>query len=265
MNSMLPAGNPLNDTVGKLTAGLADATDPSIATMREVFVAKRVMVELPLSDGDSAVVGLDPQELSFQEFASRCLATFPDITSRPAGHVSGEPAKIEKPIPKPVIGLSKTEREYSGSVEDFAASLPGFMKRAALAAGMDPTHYGVETDRLLRVARVCSRITPEAARKVTKFGVEMISTLGPEYRDCEGAVYPASARGMVQGETERRVVFSVRPLGPKWGDGLGFRMTVQFTPLQGDEGAGTMTAISFRSYGIVNASLLPVKMNPPPR
>jgi hypothetical protein len=259
INSMLPAGNPLNDTVGKLTAGLADARDPSIATMREVFAAKRVMVELPLSNGDSAVVGLGPQELSFQEFASRCLATFPDTTSRPADLVPGEPAKVDKPLPKPVVGLTKADREYSGSVEGFAASLPGFMQRAALAAGMEPTHYGAETDRLLRVAGVCSHITPEAARKVTKFGLEMLSTLGPEYRDCEAALYPASVRGMVPGETERRIVFSVRPLGAKWSDGRGFKMTVLFTPLQGDEGAGTTAATSFRSYGIVSASLLSAK------
>ena len=56
------------------------------------------MVGVPLTDGDEAVVEIEPQEASFQEFTSKCLAAFPDrafATAAPAvaaaAHGSGAP------------------------------------------------------------------------------------------------------------------------------------------------------------------------------
>jgi hypothetical protein len=57
---------------------LTSAVDRTVAHMHEALESREILVGLPLTDGDSAVVGIDPQDPAFRRFAARCLETFPD-------------------------------------------------------------------------------------------------------------------------------------------------------------------------------------------
>jgi hypothetical protein len=57
---------------------LITAVDRTVAHMHDALESREILVGLPLTDGDSAVARIDPQEPSFRQFAARCLETFPD-------------------------------------------------------------------------------------------------------------------------------------------------------------------------------------------
>jgi hypothetical protein len=85
--------DPLNRFVTGLTSTFAEASDQTVATMQEAMHAKEIDVQLPLTDGDSVLVRIEPQVPSFQQFVSKCLATFPEP----------KPARISPP------GAAETE------------------------------------------------------------------------------------------------------------------------------------------------------------
>jgi hypothetical protein len=93
------------------------------------------------------------------------------------------------------------------------------------------------------------------ARKVTKYNYEAISSLGVPYRNCDAGPHLATEKQSPPSDVERKIVFFVGPVGRKWADGSGYRITVQFVPLKTDEHANDEKAMSFDLYGIVKAEL----------
>ncbi len=99
------------NAVEKLSVGVinlqADRVEnmsfPNVALMQDAFSAEEILVQLPLSDGNVTVVKIQPQEPTFQQFASRCESVFPDPPQSKSAEmggplgVSGEPDTIQIP------------------------------------------------------------------------------------------------------------------------------------------------------------------------
>lgn len=80
LGAAMPAGDD-DSPAGKLLGGfmntIADSTDTSIAAMQDALAAQQIRVELPLDDGNTALIAVHPQESSFRQFTKACLAAFP--------------------------------------------------------------------------------------------------------------------------------------------------------------------------------------------
>jgi hypothetical protein len=254
----MPGNNPLSEPFRNMFRTMMDTKDESFATMNEVFKSDKVLVELPFSDGDSSVVRIEPQDPAFKKFAEKCLEAFPDAAplspARAATVQTADVPTVQIPdVPtKRIVDSPVSNRTYIGSSRNFENALPDYIQKAAIATGTDPTHYQKETALLQEVVRTCSQITPEAARKVTKYNSEFISSLGIPYRNCESGIHLATEKQSPASEVERKIVFFISPVGKKWVDGRGYTIRVQFVPLRTDEQANPM---SFDVYGIVEATL----------
>jgi hypothetical protein len=69
--------SPAGKLAGALMNGISDATDTSVALMQNALAAQQIRVELPLDDGNTALIAVHPQESSFLQFTAACLAAFP--------------------------------------------------------------------------------------------------------------------------------------------------------------------------------------------
>jgi hypothetical protein len=58
--------------MGNVLDKLAEMQDTTIATMEEVFRANEIRVEMPLTNGNSVVTAVEPQEPGFKKFAAAC-------------------------------------------------------------------------------------------------------------------------------------------------------------------------------------------------
>lgn len=68
----------LNKFAATFLNAAADANDPTVALMKEALGATEILVGLPLTDGESTTVSIHPQDPKFQQFVSKCMASFPD-------------------------------------------------------------------------------------------------------------------------------------------------------------------------------------------
>jgi hypothetical protein len=87
--------NTLFSTVRDNVAALQE--DPSFATIDEVFQATAVKIEIPLTDGDSASVTINPQDPSFQKFTTSCRTEFPPpVSAGPTTNANKTPAQAQQ-------------------------------------------------------------------------------------------------------------------------------------------------------------------------
>jgi hypothetical protein len=158
--------------------------------------ANVLLVELPVNDGTVSVVPLPTQEPSFKKFEARCAAEFARLAP-PA------PAAAPPP-PKPLPSLFKPGTtaatpwgnammhppQFAGSAEEFAAALPGFLQKAAQAAGFDAPAYEKESAFVIDYVRTCAQITPEMAAQATWHGQVVTRNIGPQYAICQSGASP---------------------------------------------------------------------------
>jgi hypothetical protein len=170
-----------------------------------------------------------------------------------------EPYKFEKAQ----VPLSVQPRAFQGTVDEFAAAFPGYLERAASAAGLNPGNYGRVAAYLIDVVKTCDGITPEMAQSTaSQFPghMEDLRKLGKQYTPCQ-LTMAAIPQDVKQG-LERDVIASITPIGGRgWADRQWLSVVVQFTPLPGDSrirGANGFAAL-FANYGIVSAKITKVQ------
>jgi hypothetical protein len=123
-----------NERVNRFGSGMlnliGDANDPSVATMKQAMEAGQILIELPLTDGNSVVVPVQPRSPSFQHFVAKCLEKFPDpaTPSGPRVTNSGPEATTDRPSSG---GMSTTVPLTSApaaqpTVPDPTVQQPGF-------------------------------------------------------------------------------------------------------------------------------------------
>ncbi len=167
-----------------------------------------------------------------------------------------EPYHFEKlPVP-----LTLEERRFIGTLDAFQSALPGFVAKAARAAGLDPHNYDRETAYILKAVDTCAKITPKIAAGVTdRYGRENLLKLGEEYEPCQLSRVIVSAKVKAWTlEKERGIVLSIRPSGLSYKDApSGLNVVIEFTWLKGDPPVRGTTALGglFELYGIVSAKI----------
>jgi hypothetical protein len=72
------SSDPVDRFAGGLLGAVAQASDTTIATMKQALSANEILVDLPLTDGNSAPIPIQPRTPAFQRFVKACLASFPD-------------------------------------------------------------------------------------------------------------------------------------------------------------------------------------------
>jgi len=216
-------------------------------TSNDLLRAHRLWVDLPLSDGTRTDPALDLkiEDPSFRKFAARCAARFAAATPPPA---STAPALRPSPL------QSLTDRRYAGTVDGFAAALPGLIQHAVNAMGLDAKNYDKEADFIAGAVRTCSQITPQMYASLTGRGTRPdLSKFGEQYRICNGSTIRVSEQMKYSNrEVERGIELQMAGVG-SYGmtDNRGFGAVVSFSSLKGD----SFRDVSFENYGIVAASI----------
>jgi tetratricopeptide (TPR) repeat protein len=107
---------------------IASLGDTSIASMKDALQAKQILVGVPLTDGDEAVVEIEPQEASFLDFTSKCLAAFPGPASAGPGsavsaHVAAAPPVYNSQWYEEQGATFLDQRDYNSAVVMFEQAI----------------------------------------------------------------------------------------------------------------------------------------------
>lgn len=217
-----------------------------IFSLDDLLAANILLVELPLNDGTVSVVPLLTQEPSFKKFAARCAAEF--------ARLAPVTAPIAPPSPKPSPLQSLANRRYAGTVDGFAAALPGLIQQAANAMGVDTKNYDKEAEFIVGAVRTCSQITQQMYATLTGRGTRPdLSRFGEQYRICNGNTILVSEQVKRSDQPmERGIQLQMVGAGSYGGaDNRGFGAVVSFSPMKGD----SFRSFAFENYGIVSASI----------
>ncbi len=168
------------------------------------------------------------EELKLDALPSKLFVTA-DVDRRPScAEILRKGPNGPQPGDGFVFGTAATResRKYKGTIDGFAAALPGFIHRAVATTGAPARNYDKETAYIIDQVRKCASA------------------------NCSGAAGFQNVSDKVGGydhDRERGLAMSMGIMG--------LTVSVIFTGLKSDEG-GDMFPI-FDEYGIVNASLSP--------
>ena len=249
LTAAMMGGGGDNEGVNELASGLvtilAAGQDTTIALMKEALRSHEILIDLPLTDGNSALVALHPQEPDFRRFTSACLAAFPDppVSRSQANAAPNEPSSKQ---PSGARGInfantiSEKDRLYSGSAEGFGTAFPGFVQRAAAVSGLNAKDYEKDIAYIIATIRTCAEITPEMAKKMKN--MFDLKSLGSQYDVCRSltAVSAQLAGRNFNAMSQRGLLLYLTPVGA-WGDGQGFVAAVVVAPLPGDSSYNSST------------------------
>ena len=229
-----------------------------------VLLSRAVLTELPLEDGRTLVVEVQPQDERFRDFARRCFADPALVAHRRAAERTRSADKgtalvarlglpdVPPPDPSMLLGprardgfilgsdAHRERREYSGIASGFQAHLPQFVRWH----GLDPREYGAELRFIAEAARTCARLDAKKASKapLKTYGadgaleIEDLSGLGPEYAVCDRPYEPQDVTAAVHGQAPRHLWMSIHPSGlpPRWKGAQVLVVDVRFEPREGD-------------------------------
>ncbi|HEX4007048.1 MAG TPA: hypothetical protein VHX60_12810 [Acidobacteriaceae bacterium] len=160
--------NPATDYKNEATLKFVDKDDVSETSVfdrlgaagfyQDFYRAKDVSIELPLNDGETPVVDVRPQDPIFRKFSAAC----------------------------PGSGVV-TDATATYSADEFAELLPGMLRKAAVAHGLDSHAWDKEIDYISSAVKTCAQITPQmAAGSGPKADPLIWHTYGQEYQICQG-------------------------------------------------------------------------------
>jgi hypothetical protein len=158
----------------------------------------------------------------------------------------------KRPVqPSPVQSLG--DRTFSGTVDEFAAALPGYVEKAAYAMRTEPKNYAKEMDFVIAAVRTCSEIDSQMFSSLIGRGRGIdFSLLGTKYGICGRRMIPVSERvGHNPAAGDRGIELEFEGVGGYGQEGRGFHAIVRFSHLQGD----SFRNVSFDNYGIVAATI----------
>jgi len=253
LNDSAPGDNPRVDaftnSLGELMNSYAQAAVVSgqgfDATAKEMLAANKFLVELPLNNGDTSIVSLDVQQPSFRRFVARCGGDLARATPPPPPPPPPKPRpSMFAPgvTPGPWAQAMLNPPNFAGSVDQFAAALPGFLQKAAQAAGYDAQAFSKESASVVDAVRTCATITPAMATRATRNGplgqgMIVMRDLGQQYTICQsGTGFGPNA----QYPDTSLVVQINSSQGQTFREGKGFTAFVMF----GKTGKGAYPVIS---------------------
>ena len=171
--------------------------------------------------------------------------------------------KLPDPLqagPRPSTQASDTppdDRKFTGTVEQFAAALPNFLKRAAADWQLDPGGFPEESAYILNLARTCSQITPkmlDTVRNPANDDIDIQKLENGRFKQCDSintylvhqprflvfdisslSAAMAARRQAPPGAFEARGIELAGPRRPSgWLDGESIMLQVKFTRLPSD-------------------------------
>jgi hypothetical protein len=183
---------------------------------------------------------------------SNCGATFSaSIFDLERDDGSHQTLPVRPKAPPPVIMGNATA--FSGSMQEFAAALDGFIVQAAQKVGAPPRSWAFEEKAILDTARLCAGVTAQMADSPTFHIRQNVGTVIGGYSAC-GAAYgigipePPNASG----KPAKSIFFlSIQPVG-NWGNGQGMRLGLSFT---GTGFPGTQDKNNMSNYGVLSAQI----------
>jgi hypothetical protein len=257
--------------------------------------AHSILVEFTLANGLQEIIQLDPQQVGFQAFTTRCDDEFWTGPARRKAEEEARKKAEEEARIRPIIdakenavlgiqkphgpakdgfkflySLSWPDRQYTGTVEGFATKFPEFFRRALAASGLEVSDVERTISYVIDAVRTCAQITPEMEKEKGAFqpngrqewggrigGTEALEMLGLQYKVCKkaGPVPTVSTAGNLS--VTRVIDLSIRPVGARWIDGKGFKVQVAFSEVDhdGDHLAGRLQ--SGADYTIMLATIRP--------
>lgn len=166
-------------------------------------------------------------------------------SDRPNGSDASSPSQ-------PIRAKTQLDRQFKGTAEEFAASFPVFLERAAAARGLYPSDFQRETEFIIGAVRTCAQITPQMALNVTTpYGQEDLSKLGKQFDVCHFGYRGVSSEvnPSFKNQVDNGIVLVINSIG-NWRDGRGFSVEVLFSGLIGEN--YSLSSL-FNSHGIVYA------------
>lgn len=160
------------------------------ATLKDVEDADKFLVGLPMVDGTMEVVPIATTEPSFRKFAARCDADYAKLLPPPPAPAPPRPLpSLVRPgtTVSPWVRAMLNPPKFTGTADQFAAALPGFLQKAAAVAGFDANAFAKESAFVIDSVRTCREITPEMATQATNpMGHRVVTrTLGQQYVVCQ--------------------------------------------------------------------------------
>jgi hypothetical protein len=154
---------------------------------------------------------------------------------------------VQERRPPPLESISLKDRQFDGTVEEFAAALPGYFQRAAQAIGVNPVDFKKDTEFVVATIKKCAQLTapfaPGADEGCYGFGTQ------DRFRKYDKSV-------------DRALVIFMDGIPDRLqkGDSRPFTARVQFTALDSDQtnwdwGPNVNFGSMFGTYGIVSAKI----------
>jgi len=140
----------------KFTFGGDPKSNPMMAlgtTKAEVYKARDLRIELPLSNGETPVINIKPQDPSFLKFTSLCTGS-----------------------------TKSTEAGPTFTADEFAREVATSLRKAATDHGLGPSGYDKEIDYVASAVKTCAGISPAMATHGAIIG----RTYGEKYLICQG-------------------------------------------------------------------------------
>jgi hypothetical protein len=132
----------------------------SVGTMDQAFNAKTILVQLPLGDGSTTILEINPADPSFRTFSARCGAPLTSATRAPVP-AAPTPVRTRPNVPPRQLDT------FTGTATAFADALSKLMDKASIANGFDPRRFDAETAYITQLVKTCAAITPQMLANVT--------------------------------------------------------------------------------------------------
>jgi hypothetical protein len=130
-------------------------------TIAELYNADSLKIELPLSDGLSPVVDIEPQQPEFKGFVRHCIKP---VVGRP------DPITGLYPVPEDSIPTGPTNQatdgdlQFKGTAAEFVKVFPEYLQRATAKLGLDARRFKTELDFIVENVGDCAHLTPGMAQ-----------------------------------------------------------------------------------------------------
>jgi hypothetical protein len=237
--------------------------------MSDLVNATTVKIEVPFADGNSSIVTFSPQDPILKAYTNACMPPPPPPPALTSSAARSTPPSAARTLELPHAfdgfvfngAATRAERTFKGTVDEFAAALPGFLNKTIAANGLPQQSFDSQIATILERVRSCASITPQMATTATRFGMVDVTKIGEPYKYCQSM--PSSGWPILpplrtkSPDIDRGLYMGINPIGT-WGNGRGFTVMIAFQALNKNQTGGNVAVYElFDVYGVVRATIPP--------
>lgn len=231
-----------NQAIKDLTAAMGKVA--GFLRIDEVAVADSLRVEVPLTNGETTIVEVHPQDPVFKNYIATCLSPKPPPRPVPAPPVIKPVSEVQSELATLkgedgyLFGKDQTAAQLSGTGDEVAAQIPKAIHDAAVARGLEPEVYAKDSACVAHIVKTCSRISKKMVKDATNRDMVFFSLMGGRYGDyCAGSKDVSELVRPYNDETRRHLIVQVSQDTPAmaWNPDLPFTLKVDFAPIPSDD------------------------------